>query len=80
MKIKIIAYGIAKDILQNKELSYELNNTSTIGDLKANLLNQYPKFAALASLRFAVGEEYQEDGYELLEGHEVVIIPPVSGG
>ncbi len=80
MKIKIIAYGIAKDILQTKEMSYELNDDSSIGNLKNVLLEKYPKFEALASLRFAVGEEYQDDEFVLEEGSEVVIIPPVSGG
>ena len=80
MKIKIVAYGIAKDILETKEMSYEVNDAKNIGDLKAKLMEKYPKFGALASLRFAVGEEYQDDDFVLEEGSEVVIIPPVSGG
>ena len=80
MKIKIIAYGIAKDILETKEMSYELSGECSIANLKKELLEEYPKFSALASLRFAVGEEYQGDDFILSEGNEVVIIPPVSGG
>ena len=51
-----------------------------MGDLKKALTKQYPEFEKLASLRFAVGEDYQEDDFELSEENEVVIIPPVSGG
>ncbi len=80
MKIKIVAYGIAKDILETKEMSYELTSDLSIGSLKKELLEKYPKFSALASLRFAVGEEYQGDDFVLTDGNEVVIIPPVSGG
>ena len=41
---------------------------------------KYPEFEKLKSLKFAVNEDYQEDGYRLKENDEVVIIPPVSGG
>ncbi len=80
MKIKLIAYGIAKDILQSKQLEYELKLGDTISALKQNLFQQYPEFSKLKSLAFAVGEDYQEDSYRLKENDEVVIIPPVSGG
>jgi molybdopterin converting factor small subunit len=80
VKINLIAYGIAKDILKNKRLSFEINAGDSIGLLKQHLLKQYPDFGKLKSLAFAVGEEYQADSYALNENDEVVIIPPVSGG
>jgi molybdopterin converting factor small subunit len=80
MKIKLIAYGIAKDILQSKQLEFELKAGDSISSLKQNLFARYPDFAKLKSLAFAVGEDYQEDSYSLKENDEVVIIPPVSGG
>lgn len=80
MKIKLIAYGIAKDILKGKERTFELLEGSTIADLKNNLLESYPQFSKLKSLSFAVAEEYREDDFELSEDCEVVLIPPVSGG
>ncbi len=80
MKIKLIAYGIAKDILKSKEKVLDLGNSGTIATLKQNLLLEYPSFANLTKLSFAVGEEYREDSYALRDGEEVVIIPPVSGG
>lgn len=79
MKINLIAYGIAKDILATKQLEFELAG-ETIADLKASLLTRYPTFGKLRSLQFAVGEEYRSDSYLLREADEVVIIPPVSGG
>jgi molybdopterin converting factor small subunit len=80
MKINLIAYGIAKDILQSKQLEYELKPGDTISALKQNLFQRYPEFSKLKSLAFAVGEDYQADTYGLQEDDEVVIIPPVSGG
>jgi molybdopterin converting factor small subunit len=80
MKIKLVAYGIAKDILMAKEKMWEIGSSETIQSFKKNLLNEYPSFANLSKLSFAVGEEYREDSFLLSDGDEVVIIPPVSGG
>ena len=80
MKIKVIAFGIAKDILQARETEMVLQEASTIKDLKAALFKQYPDFKALASLSFAVDEHYQDDYFLLSDAQEVVIIPPVAGG
>lgn len=80
MKIKLVAFGIARDILKDSNISFLFTDGKTIGDLKNALTKKYPEFEKLASLRFAVGEDYQEDDFELSEENEVVIIPPVSGG
>lgn len=80
MKINLIAFGIAKEILQSKQLEFELNPGDTISTLKKTLFKRYPDFSKLKSLAFAIGENYQEDTYSLQENDEVVIIPPVSGG
>ncbi len=74
-----MAFGIAKDILAVRQQEFEFEGSS-ITDLKSKLLVQFPAFAALKKLSFAVDEEYQEDDFLLTENNEVVIIPPVSGG
>ena len=80
MKLKLIAYGIAKDIVNGREVTIDIPEDSTIADLKIILLQRYPPFLKLKSLAFAVGDEYQSDTFLLTNGKEVVIIPPVSGG
>ena len=80
MKMKLVAYGIAKDIVNGREVTIDIPDDSTIADLKAILLQRYPPFSKLKSLAFAVGDEYQTDTFLLTDGKEVVIIPPVSGG
>lgn len=81
MEIKLIAFGIAKDILAQQHLSVNIEKTEVnIEGLKEKLLEKYPAFAKLKSLSFAVNEEYQKDDYLLKDQDEVVIIPPVSGG
>jgi molybdopterin converting factor small subunit len=80
MKIKLIAFGIAKDILENRILELEIVEKATIANLKTQLIETYPTFSKLASLSFAVNETYQADDFLLSENQEVVIIPPVAGG
>ena len=52
----------------------------TTGDVKAYLIENYPKFADLLTFSLAVKDEYQEDDFVLSEHDEIIIIPPVSGG
>lgn len=80
MQIKIIAFGIAKDILNGKTINFNLNGGQTIAHLKEELCEKYPDFDKLKSFSIAVNEEYQEDSFIIKEADEVVIIPPVSGG
>lgn len=80
MTIRLTAYGIAKDILQSRNLEIELKEGDTISTLKQELFQKYPDFLSLQSVSFAVGENYQPDNYSLHDNDEVIIIPPVSGG
>ena len=80
MQIKVVAYGIAKEILQSHEMEMEIGDKQTLKEVRSLLSDQFPELNQLASLRFAVNESYQDDGFQLSEKDEVVIIPPVSGG
>ena len=80
MRIKLISYGIARDILGGSEQKLELSDTNSIGELKQELVRRYPAFDKLTRFSIAVNEEYREEAFLLSDGDEVVIIPPVSGG
>jgi len=80
MKIDVLAFGIAKDIINGSTISLEIEEGMTVGNLKEALCKQYPDFERLRSLAIAVNAEYQEDNFLLKEKDEIVIIPPVSGG
>jgi len=79
MKLKIVAFGIAKDILNDRESTIDIDGNQ-LSAVRITLYKQFPKLKALRSLQFAVNESYQNDDYILNEYDEVVIIPPVSGG
>jgi len=80
MEIKILAFGIAKDIVSGNQTSLILEEASTVGTLKAALCAKFPEFEKLRSLSIAVNADYQTDDFKLSPSDEVVIIPPVSGG
>ncbi len=80
MEVKIVAFGIAADILKTRETTLAVEENSTVADLKKQLCASYPDFSRLASLSLAIGQEYREDDYAILPNQEVVIIPPVAGG
>ena len=80
MQIKVIAFGIAKDILLGNTVELALDDHCTVGQLKARLYADYPAFQKLRSLSIAVNEEYRSDDFAIHPDDEVVIIPPVSGG
>ena len=80
MKIEITAFGIAKDILRQKQMVLDCAESAMVGDVRAQLIQNFPDFEKLASLKFAVNTEYVSDDYQLKSNDEVVLIPPVSGG
>jgi len=80
IEIKIVSFGIAKEILKDKTIGYSLNQGSTIKDLRAELTTTYPEFTLLKYLKFAVNEEYVNDERTINDRDEIYLIPPVSGG
>ncbi len=80
MKINLVAYGIAREIINDHQKPWDIPEKFTIKDLKSELMEKFPEFEKLRSIKFAINEEYQSDAYEIQESDEVVIIPPVSGG
>ncbi len=79
MKLTLISYGIARDILPAHKHALDIE-VNTIEDLKTSLCKDYPELKNLQSISFAVNEEYRDDAFILSENDEVVIIPPVAGG
>lgn len=80
MTVKILAFGIAKDIVGGRSSDLVLEDNTTIADVKTALTKSFPAFKDLQKFAIAVNESYQEDDYEIHDGDELVIIPPVSGG
>ena len=80
MDIKILAFGIARDILGGPDLKFSGPENLTVGQLLDLLKERYPAFGELTSLAIAVNAEYADEGQLITANDEVVIIPPVAGG
>lgn len=80
MNLKVLCFGITRDIIGQFEYTLSLPANASVADLKQHLSTHFPTFATLKSLRIALNEEYAEDTMALKENDEIVLIPPVSGG
>ncbi|MEP3389955.1 MAG: MoaD/ThiS family protein [Reichenbachiella sp.] len=80
IQIKVVAFGIARDIIGGKELDLKLEQGTKAHEAMHVLKSQYPGFEQLTSLNLAINEEYVDDNHAIQEGDELVLIPPVSGG
>ncbi|MEO1053520.1 MAG: molybdopterin converting factor subunit 1 [Bacteroidota bacterium] len=81
MRIQILSFGIAKDIIGGSTTEIEIpDDQNTVGHLKSKIIDQYPRFEDLRSLKIAVNNEYAQDEQSISAEDEIVIIPPVSGG
>lgn len=80
MKIKILFFGIAKDIANESSIDLELNNNATVKAMIDVLIGKYARFSSINDFSIAVNEEYVEKDVVLKENDVVAIIPPVSGG
>lgn len=80
MKVKILAFGITKDILGASEKELETAENLNVGQLKNLLEESFPELKKLKSYFIALNEEYAEDEQIIESSDEIAIIPPVSGG
>jgi MoaE-MoaD fusion protein len=81
MRVRVLLFGVLKDIFQRSEESLDLFSGATLSDL----LDHYRRLAPeqskfFPSLALAVNQEYASRADVLREGDEVALLPPVSGG
>ena len=77
--MKILAFGIVKEIFSNSVVDVDLAD-GTVDKLKTLLKEKYPRLNQLGSYMIAVNNEYASGNDIIHEDDEVAIIPPVSGG
>lgn len=79
MRYTLKTFGITRDILGGKEVSFEMDGEK-VAELKSELMVRFPEMKTLNSLLIAVNNTYAEDDLILSESDEIALIPPVSGG
>ena len=89
MKIKIELYGASRDFSSQNSLDLNLDNNSTIKDIRNELINYLDK-------KFSGNESYKKivnsssfcsennnivsDNYKIKNNEKIAIIPPIGGG
>lgn len=77
MKIKVLAFGVTKDILGDSIIELQIDESCDVLMLKNLLKNTFPK---LPSFIIAVNSEYAQDSQRITDKDEIAIIPPTNGG
>lgn len=81
MNVDVRYFAAAREAVGLEGESLTLPTGSTIAALRERLFALHPDLRALAAgLRFAVGERFEDPDAALVEGDQVALIPPVSGG
>ena len=80
MIIKILAFGVARDVLGQRENLVEVPDVCDTEVLSALLEERYPSLKGLLSYSISVNRTYVEGATPISATDEVAIIPPVSGG
>ena len=80
MNIRILLFGITRDIVGSSSINVDINENENVEDLMSQLRSMYPGFNDLKSLMVAVNSEYAEKEMVLKQSDEIALIPPVSGG
>lgn len=81
MRIRVLLFGVLKDILQRSSDVLELPDGATLADLLDRYRQQAPEHANLwTSVALSVNQQYARSSQILRDGDEVGLLPPVSGG
>ena len=81
MQIRVLFFGVLKDLAGKPVDSLNVPENSTLGDVLSHYEQVIPRLKETAgSLAMSVNQEYAGRGTSLKQGDEVALLPPVSGG
>jgi molybdopterin converting factor subunit 1 len=81
VKITALLFGQAREWVGLSTLDLELEAPATVKSAFAILKSTHPRLAEMErSLLFAVNEEYASPSHPLVDGDQLAVLPPVSGG
>ena len=89
MKVEIELFGASRDFSEQNSLNFEVDNNSTIKDIRNKIINYLDK-------KFNGNESYKKivnssafcsgdnniisDNYKITNNEKIAIIPPIGGG
>jgi len=81
MQIRVLFFGVLKDLAGKPSDSLSLPENATLGDVLSHYEQIIPRLKETASsLAMSVNREYAGPATKLKTGDEVALLPPVSGG
>jgi molybdopterin synthase catalytic subunit/molybdopterin converting factor small subunit len=81
MRVRVLFFGMLKDLAGRSEDSLELPDSSTLADLLVHYQRSLPRIEAyLPAIALSLNQEYALPSAALHDRDEVGLLPPVSGG
>src|SRR5436190_1079066 len=81
VRIKVLFFGIIRDVVGLREDSLELPAGGSLGSVFEHYAAQFPKLRDMAaSTVLALNQQFSSPAAPVSDGDEVALLPPVSGG
>ncbi len=89
MKVKVELFGASRDFSKNNIIELDINNNSTIKDIRHEIINYLEKnfhgnqsyIKIVNSSAFCSEKDnIVSDNYRITENEKIGIIPPIGGG
>jgi molybdopterin synthase catalytic subunit len=81
VKIRVLFFGAARDVVDASSLELSLDAPATVSSAFRKLVEKFSQLERFGrSLLFAVNQEYATPETRLQENDELAVFPPVSGG
>ena len=81
MRIRVLFFGVLKDLTGISSDSPELPENSTVADVLDHYEHKLPRIREfMSSIAMSVNQQYASPEVRLKNGDEVALLPPVSGG
>jgi len=79
MQVRVLFFGVLKDLAGKASDSISLPENATLGDVLSHYEEVIPRLTETASsLAMSVNQEYAGPATRLMPGDEVALLPPVS--
>jgi molybdopterin converting factor small subunit len=81
MRLRVQFYSHLRDLASTSELELDLPQGTTVADLLNRIYQQKPALLpADPTILVAAGVEFVDRKYQLKEGDEISLMPPLQGG
>lgn len=79
--VTVLFFAGARDAANASSRTYTLAHPLSVGEFSGLLLRDSPPLAPLLPfIRFAVNGKFVDASHLIIDGDEIAVLPPVSGG